>query len=1169
MAENNNKNGGYAFRLHNKKNVDTIGKGWYPIIGAYNKAKIDDIPDPSGATKNITSIPSPFARIDLVARAFQKVAGDGNLDGDTIYHKYVSDALDVGEIFFNYNKKYKDRVDIIEWKKAQIEELKNQPFSGQKRLGNTLDLFLPKDVDSNDIEKAKGKDPYNFNDMDSIFLLKLKSTGDIIGATSPASLFFTSANDLSRFSKALEFGEDKPFDKYLQPLYKRDPEYIKFLFTLRKVHKLEFSTKFPEVNEYLEKTFEKLQEEPSTKDSKLNDKLADINNSKDTDSLLSNYEPIDVGGSIHVHILNNDWLLYCLKDLSIEVKSDFVINIKDKALEEQIKKEYGHLPLVLPWKSDMGIEDSVFVDGLNYENDKWEKGHESEYRLKYEDDKSKPIKERHLPFNDIQYPYLTLNDFFEDTIIKNKNGINSDNFFNGDSNPDDSYLMPLKKIVFEFLTIDEIKKYYRLDRREKYVKVSLRIPIKGPDKENTITYSKIYEEKYTKEFQFDLSVIPAIKTSPDVKKIPYIFTFYKEGTKKDYELTPRFLKCGISDEVKINPNEIDNRNKKDGHALFPNCNDCDATTYLIRNTFEFIVLDFEGSKATLIPNIVKNYVEGGKTYRFAVDFGTTNTHIEYKDSAMNEPHPFDINEEEKQIAFYTKIQSEAVKNNAQANLIPSTIGGEKDDVRFPIRTALSEETGLRWPDLEALLQANIPFYYEKKSQPDYNIINTNLKWNLGSTEGKGRAEKFIETLFILMRNKIVMNDGKLKETEVIWFHPSSMSGNDIDILRGIWRENAKHYFGDEVKIKDYNEAIAPYVSYGEAKGNNSVSIDIGGGTSDIYFTGGEDEGPKYISSIRFAADNLFGDSYGRFDKAQNGFVNYFSAEFKKLADAYSKNCDFLSRIGDIMKKMSSTDTTSLFYSLKGNNEIKKAVGGKEPIDFDFNEMMKRTPVCCTLVLLFYSAIIYYVAKISKAKKLKFPRFICLSGNGSRVISILMDDGGDKTKALEKFTKDIIISSKVKDKEDGKEDFKIKTTSEPKRCTCLGGLNMTDSDESKPEQVIWGGYDDTVFKKDGSDAPTIKEINSEKDDYIKKVKDETNKFIEIFKEACSKEDNNIQYYFGAVPPTVMNELYDQLGKNIEQHCNVAFPKGGEEKITDSLFFYHITCVIHDFAQKYLK
>ncbi len=81
---------GTVLRLH--KEADNNIKDW---VGGTNRGYgsdvIDQIEDPGGARadKEITSIPSPFARIDLACRAFREVADKKDLDGETIYHKLI------------------------------------------------------------------------------------------------------------------------------------------------------------------------------------------------------------------------------------------------------------------------------------------------------------------------------------------------------------------------------------------------------------------------------------------------------------------------------------------------------------------------------------------------------------------------------------------------------------------------------------------------------------------------------------------------------------------------------------------------------------------------------------------------------------------------------------------------------------------------------------------------------------------------------------------------------------------------------------------------------------------------------------------------------------------------------------------------------------------------
>ena len=128
-----------------------------------NRKKILD-PDGATAKKEITSIPSPFARVDLVKNAFREVCESKDLDGQTIFHKMVSDAFDIGEIFFNIDR-FSDKVEIITWYPTNcIHEMVNSTHEGHQYLGDALDKY--KDSDA----KA-----YNFGFMQNIYILNYKN----------------------------------------------------------------------------------------------------------------------------------------------------------------------------------------------------------------------------------------------------------------------------------------------------------------------------------------------------------------------------------------------------------------------------------------------------------------------------------------------------------------------------------------------------------------------------------------------------------------------------------------------------------------------------------------------------------------------------------------------------------------------------------------------------------------------------------------------------------------------------------------------------------------------------------------------------------------------------------------------------------------------------------
>ncbi|MCF0236855.1 MAG: hypothetical protein HUK09_09305, partial [Bacteroidaceae bacterium] len=230
-----------VFRIHTGANNNVID--WQKGTGITSRA-IQDIKDPEGskASREITSIPSPFARIDLVRQAFQQVA-NGELEGKSIFHKMVSDTLDVAEIFFNIDK-FGDKFEILICRRADIEALMRSQHWGHKALGRTLALYLEQDT------KA-----YNFDRWNDIYLLRYKGPEaekfEIVGATSPRTLFFTTANDLSHIARHVSFGEDRPFDGDYAPLFKRDPMFVAALWAMS-VRDADFCTRFGDLHRYIE-----------------------------------------------------------------------------------------------------------------------------------------------------------------------------------------------------------------------------------------------------------------------------------------------------------------------------------------------------------------------------------------------------------------------------------------------------------------------------------------------------------------------------------------------------------------------------------------------------------------------------------------------------------------------------------------------------------------------------------------------------------------------------------------------------------------------------------------------------------------------------------------------------------------------------------------------------
>ena len=231
------------------------GQDWF-VSDAYADREIDSIKDPNGgmAISMPTAIPSPFARIDLVKTAFKNIAkspvgklkafisDEGSVIAGRHDEKLVSHTLDIAELLFNYDS-LKDDLKIIIWdRNRELSTLRNGPVAHQ-RLADTFELYLDQD-----------KESYNFELLNRLYLIQYKYK--IIGCTSPATLFFVTANDLTDAQISLTTN-DVFFDNSYVPLYERDPEFQKYIYGLFEANRI-LKNKLTVFDDYLKKSLENL-----------------------------------------------------------------------------------------------------------------------------------------------------------------------------------------------------------------------------------------------------------------------------------------------------------------------------------------------------------------------------------------------------------------------------------------------------------------------------------------------------------------------------------------------------------------------------------------------------------------------------------------------------------------------------------------------------------------------------------------------------------------------------------------------------------------------------------------------------------------------------------------------------------------------------------------------
>lgn len=1112
---------GKVFRLHTG---DNTLKNW-DNSAPYGNTAIKDIKDPNASTskKEITSIPSPFARMDLVKTAFKNVADNKKLDGDSIHHKLVSDCFDVGEIFFNLDK-LKDKVRILVWDpQKDLQCLLDAKDDKHRLFGETLKLYMEQDTAA-----------FNFDRLERIYLLDYIGAGkpypvNIIGATSPATLFFTSANDLTFVSQNICFGNDRPFDAVFQPLYKRDFEYQRYWYYLRKSIP-EFTRLFPEINTYLDLSYQYL-----------NDKQKKV---------INDLEPLDYDSQFNTLFVDNEANLveaigFPLKQKrsSDNIQSDFQINSSIYKAKQP--------PLVLPVET--------YTKRMLYTTDLWNK----DIKVHYND--QRPVAERELPADGTRYPYLTIGDFLEDYILDNEDEVISDSFFNGCDKR--CYLLPLRKEFFTYFTIQELtgklpdgKKMFELIPNAGGVKAILRIPIQ---KKEYITYERIYyydntarpEENIGGIFSanFNLALFPNIKfLSSD--SIHYRIALSGVDLNASLSFYKNIAEVAIKNKF--------NRNKASGYAS--------NTAYVINDSFDYIVMTVnEHFKGIILPHWKE--VHGNNQFTFAIDFGTSNTHIEYSMNGET-PQAFNIGNSDKQIHILNN--SSLPKRVIYHDYLPEIIGDSTDAqtiFKFPIRTVLSEGATTDWNKaVFPMANTNIPFIFEKEEIHDYNKITTDLKWSNDEYSQK-KVKHYLNALFLILRNKVLLNGGQLNTTKIIWFYPASMTEGRYNNFSNIWKDLYKENFGDDISnIIPMSESLAPYYFYRKKKNatTNVVSVDIGGGTTDVVIINNGKE--ELLTSFRFAANSIFGDGYG-FDSDSNGFVSRYKDGIQNILESNlfdeslfdeSDIFDELLKVLDALEKQKkSTNIISFFFSLANNKSITQ-----KNINIDFNDMLAGDSACKYTFILFYTAIMYHIARIMKAKNLEMPRHITFSGTGSKVLNIL----SSSNTTLENFTK--LIFELVYEESYSTDGLTLlRELENPKESTCKGGLlnpNHQDYEEvSKLKQTLLGDiagkFIPTGMKYDEIDEKVITNVLAEVNNFIQlfiRLNDQfpfTDKFSaeyskwEIVKKCCTKD--------------IKKHLIDGISNKKEEIEKTQV----EPKIEETLFFYPLVGILNTMTQEIYK
>ncbi|WP_332021582.1 hypothetical protein [Kaistella sp.] len=1080
-----------VFRLFHDISV----QHWEARANAINADLIKTIEDTSGGkmSKDPTSIPSPFARMDLVRSSFRNLVDLKNLHGDTVYHKIVSDTFDLLEMLFHSDAV--GNIEVTSWDTAvDVQNLEQSNSAKHRLLGETLRLFINQDR--------------IFDGNSKIFIISRNYK--IFGSSSPLTMFFPTANNLK--DSSIVIGNRTLFVAPYASLDEREPEFQKFVYSFI-YNNSSFANRFNEVKEYLDLSLRKLEQK--------NHKLyLDVQEIKNNERYYSeNFLPMSFGND------GNEITLFGVpvrKSKGIEINSDFFIKSN--------KNPFTRTPLILQ---------NEYNTNLRYfQSQNW-----NDRPIKVPHFDENPVEKRNLPGTIINHPYITVDDFLESSIIKVPYKLES-KYFDAGNDQNFSYLLPVKPLFFDFFTADNLmnlkvggEPMYSIEVLPNSVNVRLRIPIKADGKYITLTKRYKSQGEHTDNNKY--GVIKNVRFNVGIS--PFVTV---ENSSNNYRIG---LFTNSYNGITIKPYLDGNEVTFDHQYLRRSENVAEHKYHILYGKFNLLRVQYDGNSSFLLP-LLKPITVGHDNFTYGIDFGTTNTHIEYR-KGNESPREFEIQNSDYQVGFMVGQVDSSNQDSTFVNVLKSESSREflpYSETVFPIRTVVNHSNLLTVQDQKnALAEMSIPFGYSVQNNMVGSVEFTNLKWAASNDlMMRERSKLFIEELFFLLRNKTLFSGGALANTKIAWSYPLSMPPTQINDLEVNFQKNYERFFGGDLSnMSIMNESVAPFEFLKNEGGIVAFEkpvtlIDIGGGTVDIVVF--RNNVAEKISSAKFGANSIFSNSNSNIQG--NGFL--------KEIEKFKTNNKDVNPLFDLLKKFENNNQMSEAINLLffvDESEYYASVQNKFGDQLRANEKLKA------VFVFYYSAIIYHVAKLMKTEKYDIPSKLIFSGNGSKILKLI--ESNSRAALLSEIGKYIfenVYNSEIQNR------LSVELKENPKQMTAKGLTWSTDLDTNirSLKTVLLGDTDDTVIQRDT--AIRYSEINDEK---VSSISNEVYRFIDIFSKMYGDLNED---HFG-LDRDFIHSFQNVLKEDVENYIMLEVKKNnGNDSISDSLFFYPLLNSIYKFA-----
>jgi len=742
--------------------------------------------------------------------------------------------------------------------------------------------------------------------------------------------------------------------------------------------------------------------------------------------------------------------------------------------------------------------------------------------------------------------------FLEDKIIELPYSIDASKFRTCGAK---KHLLPVTQAFIRQYGIENIEQYCKIEERAGGgVEAILDVPVQN----GTLQYRKLYHQNDIVKLKIHLAILPFLK--PKNAKIDYTIGIIDDRPDKSVNIS---LSClNNRHEVPVSASPV---------VRNPGIDDVKSIYYKFNSPFDSVSFGIGTVKNIILPKLTP--CAENDDVRFAIDFGTTNTHIEYSING-NPSVPFDnmcklpiwqslMDRNDNTIA--TEVKDWLLTLDKE--MLPYEISTQNSIVKFPLRTAIvfNKDFSFSINEPYRLFQhVNNFLFYEKRTVPKHYLKpETQLKWsNYDEENAKLKTNAFIEYLLTIVYFKALSIGANPANTKIIWFYPVSMEGaensdGELGIFIKLWKASYQKVFGinNTNNLIQVPESVAPYLYYRPTTAGLSLSIDIGGGSSDIALFDEKNLNAILISSFKFAGNAIFGDGYStqgeRNDSENNGWVKTFIQKAKEIAKT-----EYVNILNDILSRKDSADFSNFLFSLESDHSVA----------FNYGSLIQANPKLKLSILVFYGAIAYYSANLLKKSGIRdIPKNILLSGTGAKSANILDSSPSDNLINLSTLFK--YIFEKVYDKKIER-DIIVKVAPNPKELTCKGALRSGISESVSQNSIkFWlGGINGGVWgkaldkEKDVGDTPKYEDIykdNSAKENISNSIKD-FYRILDEYKKTVRFETKFL----------IDHAAYDKFIKSREEDIEDflerglrTFNKREQRHIEETLFFYPLVGILN--------